>query len=262
MAAFNPHADDDMYALWDDMAGFDAAHSDEAVDHLMSRLSGRLVAHNANCTAAVRLTDIAPDDLLHGWRAPLIRFLQPAALIASSAKEQARNLESGEFDITTVRNVAQAGTWRANRLADLVEPAWFESAYYRNHYQAFGNDDAIWAGCPVNADAEIYFGFFRGPDQPRFSTDERENVLAALRGLKWFFRQFLLSHGLCVASTPLTPVERSVLQRLLAGGSEGQIAAEIGHSTHTTHEYIKRIYRKFGVNNRPALMALWLGGGD
>lgn len=248
-----------IHDLWDEMAGFDASRTDEAIDCLMTRLCERVGAHNASCIVAVRLPDIAPRDPLRGWRAPLIRFLHPVPPLLAAAQEQARRIDAGEFDVTTARNVAQAGAWRVNRLVDLVEPEWFESAYYRVHYQGCGHEDAIWAGCPVNDDAEVYFGFYRGADRARFADADRDVVLAVLRGLKWLFRQYLLGYGLSVATSPLTPVERAVLQGLLGGGTESQIAGQIGHSSHTTHEYIKRIYRKFGVNNRPALTALWLG---
>jgi DNA-binding NarL/FixJ family response regulator len=45
---------------------------------------------------------------------------------------------------------------------------------------------------------------------------------------------------------------------VLTGLSEKQIAANRHQSPHTTHENITNIYRKFGVRNRAALMALWL----
>jgi DNA-binding CsgD family transcriptional regulator len=69
----------------------------------------------------------------------------------------------------------------------------------------------------------------------------------------------MLSHGLLAAATPLTPTERRVLHLLLTGLPEKLIAEQLERSYHTTHEWIMSIYRKFGVNNRAALMALWLG---
>jgi DNA-binding NarL/FixJ family response regulator len=45
----------------------------------------------------------------------------------------------------------------------------------------------------------------------------------------------------------------------LTGLPEKQIAEELGRSYHTIHEYVSAVFRKFGVNNRAALMALWLG---
>jgi DNA-binding CsgD family transcriptional regulator len=104
-------------------------------------------------------------------------------------------------------------------------------------------------------------GLFRAHGQPPFRAQDRDTVAYALRGIKWFHRQLLLSHGLLVAGTPLTDAERSVLQSLLSGKTEKQIAAELGQSPNTTHGHVTALYRKFGVSNRPALMALWLGQG-
>ncbi|QPK65452.1 helix-turn-helix transcriptional regulator [Methylomonas sp. LL1] len=57
----------------------------------------------------------------------------------------------------------------------------------------------------------------------------------------------------------MTAAERKVLLALLSGQSEKQIASSLEQSYSTPHSHIKAIYRKFGVNNRAALMALWLG---
>jgi DNA-binding CsgD family transcriptional regulator len=248
-----------IHALWDELADFDAARIDDALDHLLSSLCKLVDAQNANWIGAVRMTDILPGDPVHGWRPRTIRYLRPSQPLDDNAREQARKLEQGSVDETTIRNVALAGTFRVNRLCDLVPPAWFDSAYYRMHYYGLGHGDAIWAGFPVNEDGEAYFGIFRDTAHPRFTEADRDIVAYALRGLKWFHRQQLLGHGLMVASSPLTPAERSVLQGLLTGQSEKQIATALGRSYHTTHDCVTSIFRKFNVNNRAALMALWLG---
>jgi len=66
----------------------------------------------------------------------------------------------------------------------------------------------------------------------------------------------MLSHGLLIAETPLTPTERKAPHHLLTGGSEKEIAAQVGQSYNTTHEHVGTLYRKLGVKNRSALMAL------
>lgn len=247
------------HVLWDELADYDAASGDEAIDHLLASLCALVDAQNANWVGAVRLSDIVPDDPLKGWRPRVIRFLHPSQPLDDAGREQTRKLAHGTIDITTIRNVALCGRFRANRLVDLAGEDWFESDYYRRYYRDVGRGDAIWAGCPVNADAEVYFGIFRDRQQPRFSPPDCATVAYALRGIKWFHRRQMLSHGLLVASAPLTQVERSVLQGLLTGQSEKQIAAALGRSYHTTHEYVTVLFRKFDVNNRAALMALWLG---
>jgi len=249
---------DFIHTLWDELADFDAARSDEALGYLMAGLCQLVGAQNANWIGSVRMVDILPGDLVHGWRPRCVRFLHPSAQIDASVKEQAKNLELGSVDESTIRNVAQAGIFRANRATDLV-PRWLESDYSLRYFKPFGLSDVIWAGIPVNADAECYFGIFREDGHSLFTAEERDLVASALRGLKWFCRQQLLSHGLTVASSPLTATEREVLGGLLSGLSEKQIAADRYQSPHTTHEYVTNIYRKFGVNNRATLMALWLG---
>lgn len=250
---------DRIHDLWDELADFDAARVDDALDRLLGFLCELVDAQNANWFGAVRMADIVPGDPTRGWRPGTIRYLHPSRPVDANAKEQVKSLERGSIDETTVRNIALAGTFRANRLADLVSESWFGSDYYRVHYAGVGHADAIWAGVPVNADAECYFGVFRDGEHPRFTPEERDLVARTLRGLKWFCRRQLLDHGLLVASAPLTPTEREVLRGLLTGQSEKQIAAALDRSYHTTHEHVASIFRKFDVGNRAALMALWLG---
>jgi DNA-binding NarL/FixJ family response regulator len=80
-----------------------------------------------------------------------------------------------------------------------------------------------------------------------------------MRGLRWFHRQQALGHGLAVAAAPLTELERRVLSGLLGGMTDKRIAVQLEMSPSTVHEYASRIYRKYAVANRSALMALWLG---
>jgi DNA-binding CsgD family transcriptional regulator len=53
-----------------------------------------------------------------------------------------------------------------------------------------------------------------------------------------------------------SPRERATLALLLTSASEKQVAANIGISPHTAHDYVKAIYRKLRVRSRAELMAL------
>jgi DNA-binding CsgD family transcriptional regulator len=248
-----------IHDLWDELADFDASRSDEALTHLMGGLCALVEARNVTWMGAVRLDTFFPADPAKGWRPRVIRHQHPAPPLEAAAREQTEKLELGNVDENIIRNLDGAGTFRANRLRDLVGPEWFESFYYRTYYRGVGHDDAVWVAFPVNKDIESWFGVFRGPNQPPFNESERDQIAYALRGLKWFHQRLMLSHGLLVAVTPLTPAERRVLHLLLTGLSEKLIADQLERSYHTTHEWVTSIYRKFGVNNRAALMALWLG---
>ena len=220
------------------------------------RIDGGMEYH---LDGTVRLDTSFPDDPAKGWRPRVFHFLHPAPPLDASAQEQTDKLELGDVDENIIRNLADAGTFRANRLRDLAGPEWFESSYYQTYYRGVGHEDAVWVAFPVNKDVESWLGIFRNLNQPPFTEAERDEIASTLRGLKWFHRQLMLFHGLLVAVTPLTPAERRVLHLLLTGLSEKLIAEQLERSYHTTHKSITSIYRKFGVNNRAALMALWLG---
>jgi len=53
----------------------------------------------------------------------------------------------------------------------------------------------------------------------------------------------------------LSPRERDVLDVLLRGHSEKHAADQLGLSSHTVHQYVKRLFRAFGVSSRAELMA-------
>jgi DNA-binding CsgD family transcriptional regulator len=59
----------------------------------------------------------------------------------------------------------------------------------------------------------------------------------------------------------LSPRQREVLTRLLAGDSLKQVAQRLGVTRHTVDEHVGIIYRKFGVNSRAELLARLVSGG-
>ena len=67
------------------------------------------------------------------------------------------------------------------------------------------------------------------------------------------------TYAAVIASLPAR--QRDTLECLLAGDSEKQAAAKLGISVHTVHQYVKALYRSFGVNSRAGLLALVLGSG-
>jgi PAS domain S-box-containing protein len=71
-------------------------------------------------------------------------------------------------------------------------------------------------------------------------------------------RASIVDRGLALASAPLAPHERKVLELLLTDASEKQIAQRLGLAVSTTHSYVTGIFRKFGVRGRAGLMSLWL----
>lgn len=94
--------------------------------------------------------------------------------------------------------------------------------------------------------------------QADFNQRDAHFAQALLMGLQPFVLRLSLSHGLLEGQGRLSPRERETLLLLLRGGSEKEIAQQLGLSPKTLHQYVISIYRKFNVRSRPELMALWL----
>jgi DNA-binding CsgD family transcriptional regulator len=262
MATRAIHVQARVHRLWDELAGFGHAETESALTHLLATLAELVEAQNAWWLAAVRVACAGADDPLKSWRAGAIRYLHESPCDRAFFKQARVLLEVGAIDESTQANMRGVGTFRVNALHDIVSPAWFDSPFYHVAYKARGIHDAIFVGCPVSDQAECIFGFHRQGERPsRFHARDRETLAYALRGLRWFQRRILLDRGLLLARQPLTETERRVLHSLLTGVAERLIALRLGLAPPTTHNHITTIYRKFGVNSRAELMALWLGQG-
>jgi hypothetical protein len=187
------------HRLWDELADRSIEHGDETLLYLLDQACRLIGADTAVWIGAVRLSDLG-DDSLSGWRPRGIFSLHPSTEQVDQVRRRDMKLYArGEPDITTLRQVEGAGTWRVNRLVDLVPPEWFQSDYDQWRYKALGRDDAIWAVAPVNPDAECYYGIYRSSKHHRFTPEERDGFGYILRGLKWFHRRQMLGNGLLIS---------------------------------------------------------------
>lgn len=246
-----------IHCLWDELAAFEAAQGEGALVYLLSTVARMVGAQNAYWFGAVRLPK-SPDDPLIRWRPHGIRYLHPLPNDTTFTRHRIRSLDRGAADESTIAHARQAGMYRANRLVDLVSPEWFESETYRGYLDR-GVHDSLVVAAPVSPMAEGYYGFLRMRADDPFTLAEREIALYAMRGLTWFHRQVLLSHGLLIAHSPLSPIERRVVALLLTNESEKHIASALGVWKASLHTYVRDVLRKFGVSGRRGLTALWLG---
>jgi DNA-binding CsgD family transcriptional regulator len=248
-----------IHALWDEIADFDASHVDQALEHTLGVLSSLIAAQNAFWLGAVRFAAGHASDPLHGWRPRAIKYLHPSEADVRFYKQATRDIDAGVVDAATLSHTRQAGRFRASLLRELVPPGWRRTHGFHLCYRARQVADAAFVIAPVNPHAESYFGFHRRESHSRFTTRDREIAAYALRSLGWFHRHLLLSRGLLIAASPLTPAEQRVLRLLLTGLSEREIAGRLALGARTTHGHVTDIFRKFDVSGRAGLMALWLG---
>jgi DNA-binding CsgD family transcriptional regulator len=247
-----------LHTCWNAVARHGANATDEALTEALTHLSELVDAQNAYWLAVVRVADAHGDPLM-GWRPRTIRHLHSAPEDETFVREARRMCDDGVPDESMIGNTRHAGTTRAHLLRDIVSPDWYLSAFYQMAYADRGIRDAMFIITNVNCDVESHFGFHRKGDRLPFSTDDRDLLAHAVAGLTRIHREALLAAGLLIADRPLTPAERRVLPLLLSERSEKEIAASLNLSPRTTHHYVTSILGKYGVNSRPALMALWIG---
>ena len=250
------------HRLWDELADFPASQTDGALLHLMKTMQGWLDTDNVIWVGAARLAQgkAAKLDSLSGWRGLSVRHLVLDPVQAEISRRAAAEQDT-DPGMTTRALADGTGKFRIHRLHDgfIDLKAFKRSGHYYAQYEVTGIRDRMFVGIPVNEDAESFFLFDRMRQTPRFTIRDTEIVAYAMRGLKWFQRDLLLSHGLLLATAPVTATERRILHFLLTDRTESEIARELGQAPKTTHKYITEILRKFGVRGRTGLLVLWLG---
>lgn len=250
---------DRIHELWDELADFEVSQAEAAVQALLAFLNDLGDGLNATWGGAIRMKGRERDDPLLGWRVAAVRSLHapPSQSDEGHFREILRVWDRREIDPSFLLPLRNVGAFRTYSFRRELPREWFGTPFYQQHYGSVGIYDAVFIAFPLNRDAESHFGFYASAP---ISSETIELLGYALRGIKWFHRHLMLSYGLLIASSPLTSTERRVLQLLLTGATEKDIASHIGLASSTTHQHVVSIFRKFGVRSRARLMSLWLSG--
>ena len=184
----------------------------------------------------------------HGWDSPRERSLWHENFLINRGFDWA---------ITFRRFMALPGDLVTRTRGQLVEDReWDRSFEFLETRRPMGHDDLMvsYARAP---DGEGLYGFTlnRSLGDGPFTT--REGRLVHM-----LHHELARSFGTTVAIEPGGVFEGlprrlgETLQALVEGDSEKQVAARLGLSRHTVHEYIKDLYRRLAVNSRAELLAL------
>jgi DNA-binding CsgD family transcriptional regulator len=141
------------------------------------------------------------------------------------------------------------------RSAIASDAMWYRSAAFNDYRKPAGVDHCLVSVCFVSQqDAIAAIVLARGLGERDFSPGE-------VRLLEFFHGELgrLIGRQLVSATEPrpekLSPRLRQTLACLLEGDSEKQVAARLGLSPTTVHEYVTALYRRFGVHTRGELLA-------
>ncbi len=230
--------------LWDDPAAWQH-HVAAKIESLVGGFGGAFV-RNVNCAGS---------------------WTTPDAALGDCADEQGRVL----FD-ACVAELAPATVPGANHVfSEAKKRGWFcrthvgmssAAAYYRSgYYQRFMRPlralDALCATVRCSDGAFTTLAICRSRSDRPFSSSQRSLLAALVRalgpriGTRLATRQHQGRHA-------LSPRERQTLSALLQGDSEKELAYRLGIAPSTAHDYVKAVYRFYGVRSRGELMACHL----
>ena len=138
------------------------------------------------------------------------------------------------------------------------DSTWFGSSYYNETHRICGLDEILVSFEDIpGRKRQNLVSVLRPRKQGVFGRRER-------RLIRLFHTELARHFGAALATlddpnpAALTPRLRDTLRCLLEGDSEKMVAARLGLSTFTVHEYVKALYRYFRVSSRSELMAYFL----
>ncbi|MDX2037754.1 MAG: LuxR C-terminal-related transcriptional regulator [Isosphaeraceae bacterium] len=142
---------------------------------------------------------------------------------------------------------------RRQLLADRV---WYRLPHYNEWLEPQGVDDALFGFHVIPGGGGLAVSPNRFASQRPFSARHLATMRLLMSELGRHLGKRLSTHRDPIAR--LSPRLRETLDALLEGDGEKQVALRLGIRTSTVREYVQAIYRHFGVNSRPELMAYFL----
>jgi DNA-binding CsgD family transcriptional regulator len=134
----------------------------------------------------------------------------------------------------------------------------------------FKNPEGVWAKADVsdliasyrNVDEKTAgsIGLYRRPGRPDFDAREVRIAHILLTEVPWLYERSDDRHHPDAIVPDLSRRERTVLFGLMNGDAPNAIAETLQISSHTVNDYIKSVYRHFGVNSRAQLLGKFTRG--
>lgn len=146
----------------------------------------------------------------------------------------------------------------AARREELVGDREWYSAEYVSEVRGRWRIDHVMYAAQVSERGAVGFSFARIHGRPRFEEEDRNVIQLFVEHYADLLRDDE-PHLLALRRT-LSPRACETLDRLLGGESSKEIADAMDLSVHTVNQYLKTVFRRFGVHSRAELIARWHGG--
>jgi DNA-binding CsgD family transcriptional regulator len=185
--------------------------------------------------------------VLDGWEASTLRALTVLDSEGSSFSPLVRGLMQG-------CPPTAGAVFTATRQELVPDRSWYQDPYVCEHLLPTHLDHAIYSSARAASPNVVQgLGFHREKKDRPF--DARDRAL-----IQFFHAEYgaLLPPQPAFGSSvgaQLAPRQRQVLELLVEGLADKEIAERLGISRHTVNQYTKQLYRRFGVTSRALLAA-------
>lgn len=249
------HLLEQIVSLGHETAEVPADEIESAASFALRRMEHCIGAFNAYWIAAVRDSNVKPQDPAHGWRPHDILYAHDQAQMVRTNSTVAERMAGGEVDPATAAIIAHAGKTRCFLREELVSDQEWEKSWIVNEvHRPRGIADQLVAGQPLGPRHESYIGLVRGPEERRFTGRDRDLLLLFMHATRPLQQRLMIYRGLAGAAR-LTIRERDVMRLLVTDRTEKEIAARLGISEFTVHQHARSVYAKHNVSGRLGLMA-------
>lgn len=150
------------------------------------------------------------------------------------------------------------GVIAAQREQVVCDRDWYGGAHFAEYRRHIGIDDCLYSyqGVPGQPrGVGVGVGLNRGLRDRKLGPRERAIMELLLPELTVLHDA---NRATARLADELPPRMRQVLDRLLTGASEKQIARALDISAHTVHSHVKALYRRLNVSSRAELVARWV----
>lgn len=164
-------------------------------------------------------------------------------------------LEGGAYrDDPFNRSIAKKGLSTLRRQDLLSNSEWYTDPHIEGLKSL--SLDGVMASVRTLREQQITLVARRNWGETDYSEQEREVLDCIADCFKWFFLD-LEEHNYFGSPIKVPSRFERIMDGLMRGLSEKEIAEEVCLSSRTVHKYVQELFRYFGVNSRPKLMALW-----
>lgn len=201
-------------------------------------------------------------NLLDGWKVMDMTYPLAPGKDPEAMKMRYLEMARAQGDLSPLTRLAMdtAGTHRSLSLeqafaAENDNSHWVKGIFFKQNNIA----DRILGVFSLNPETESYLLVDRSPEQPAFSRNDQDRLLELVKMFPRLHYWLAMERGLLPPSTrPLSPRQKCIINMMLKGLSEQEMAQELGLSKSTVHGYLVEIYRVYQIRSRAALQRLWL----